>query len=82
MTRRTGAMTRAQLLALPASIDLVTAGMAIGIGRSKAHEMARAGTWPTRLLRLGKAYRVPTADVLTLLGIEPDESHSGGSPAA
>lgn len=65
------AMTRSDLLALPAAIDLVTAGRALGIGRTKAHELVRAGQFPVRVLRLGSAYRVPTAEVLNLLGINP-----------
>lgn len=80
MPRRARAMTRSELLALPTSTDLVTAGRAIGVGRSKAYEMAQAGTWPTRLLRLGNAYRVPTAELLALLGVQhpqADERHAG-----
>ncbi|WP_345608972.1 DNA-binding protein [Pseudonocardia adelaidensis] len=66
-------MTRDELLALPVAVDLVTAGRALGIGRTKAHEMVRAGTWPTRVLRLGNAYRVPTADLRRFLGVDADE---------
>jgi hypothetical protein len=64
-------MSREQLLALPASITLVTAGNALGIGRTKAHELVRTGQFPTRVLRFGNAYRVPTAEILELLGIDP-----------
>lgn len=63
-------MTREELLALPAAIDLPTAGRALGIGRTKAHELARRGEFPVRVLRLGNSYRVPTAEVLRALGIE------------
>ena len=31
--------------------------------------MAQDGTWPTRLLRVGSRYRVPTAELLEILGI-------------
>lgn len=81
MSRRARAMTRTELLALPASVDLVTAGRAIGVGRSKAYEMAQSGEWPTPLLRLGNAYRVPTAPVLALLGVDPVDAieESGGA---
>ena len=76
------ALTREELLALPAAVDLVTAGRALGVGRTKAHELARRGEWPTRLLRLGMQYRVPTADLLALLGMSPDMSEAGpASPA-
>jgi len=63
-------MGRAELLGLPAAIDLDTANRAIGLGRSKGYELARLGTYPCRVLRLGKKYRVITADLLRLLGVE------------
>jgi hypothetical protein len=63
-------MNRAELLALPSSVDLAMAGRALGLGRTKSHELARAGQFPVRVLRLGNAYRVPTADLLALLGID------------
>lgn len=72
-------LSRAELLALPVSVDLMTAGRAVGIGRTKAHEMVRNGTWPTRVLRLGKAYRIPTAELLALLGVEPPELDQEGA---
>lgn len=71
-------LTREQLLALPATTDVATAGRALGLGRSKAYELAAAGKFPVRVLRLGKHRRVPTADLLTLLGIEEETSASGG----
>nr|BEK66629.1 hypothetical protein KPHV_38560 [Kitasatospora purpeofusca] len=63
-------MSRAELLALPAAIDLDTANRAIGLGRSKGYELARRDAYPCRVLRLGKKYRVITADLLRLLGID------------
>lgn len=63
-------MSRAELLALPAAIDLDTANRAIGLGRSKGYELARRDVYPCRVLRLGKKYRVITADLLRLLGID------------
>lgn len=69
------ALTRAELLALPAAVDLVTAGRALSLGRSKAYELAQRGEFPVRLLRLGNAYRVPTADLLDLLGVRPEDEN-------
>ncbi|MEU4297444.1 MULTISPECIES: hypothetical protein [Kitasatospora] len=63
-------MGRVELLALPAAIDLDTANRAIGLGRSKGYELARRDAYPCRVLRLGKKYRVITADLLRLLGID------------
>ena len=68
--RREG-VTRAELLALPVTVDIPTAARALGLGRSTAYELARRGKFPCRILRAGSSYRVPTADLLRILGIEP-----------
>jgi hypothetical protein len=65
-------LTREEVLDLPVSTDLVTAGRAFGIGRTTAHELARRGDFPCRVLRCGNSYRVPRADLLRVLGIEDD----------
>ncbi|BDM73179.1 hypothetical protein HEK616_66660 [Streptomyces nigrescens] len=62
-------MTREELLALPAAIDLDTGNRALGLGRSKGYALAKQGQYPCKVLRLGKAYRVVTADLLSLLGL-------------
>ncbi len=86
-TRRSGtsstqkAMTLDELLALPVAVDLVTAGRAWGLGRTKAHELARAGAFPCPVQRLGNAYRVTRADLLRSLGIALAEA-AGTPPAA
>ncbi len=67
-TRLTG-MGREELLALPAAVDLDTGNRALGLGRSKGYELAKRGEYPCKVLRLGKAYRVVTADLLNLLGL-------------
>lgn len=66
--RLTG-MGREELLALPAAVDLDTGNRALGLGRSKGYELAKRGEYPCKVLRLGKAYRVVTADLLNLLGL-------------
>lgn len=72
-------LTRGELLELPASVDLVTAGHALNLGRTKSHELARSGQFPVPVLRLGKEYRVRAADLLAFLGINP-KSEPGGAP--
>jgi hypothetical protein len=64
-------MTVDELRAQPVSFDLVTAGRAYRIGRTKAHQLARAGQFPCPVLRIGQAYRVTRADLLRSLGIDP-----------
>lgn len=67
-------MTLAELGDLPAVIDLVTAGRALGLGRTKTYELAQTGAFPCRIIRVGKKYLVPTPELLDLLGY-PGGSH-------
>jgi hypothetical protein len=62
-------MTRAELLALPVTVDVATAARALGLGRSTGYELARRAAFPCRVLRVGCSYRVPTADLLRVLGV-------------
>ncbi|MEV0177077.1 hypothetical protein AB0I00_38990 [Streptomyces sp. NPDC050803] len=66
---RVKGMSREELLELPAAVDLETGNRALGLGRSKGYELAKRGQYPCRVLRLGNAYRVVTADLLALLGL-------------
>lgn len=66
-------MSREELVALPAVVDLMTAGRALGIGRTRAFALARRGDFPVPVLRVGVTYRVPTAPLLRLLGLSPDD---------
>jgi len=68
-----GGMTLAELLALPVVVDVTTAARALGLGRSTGYELARCGEFPCRVLRVGRSYRVPTADLLRVLGITPGQ---------
>ncbi|MFV0135319.1 hypothetical protein ACLGIH_19215 [Streptomyces sp. HMX87] len=69
MVEQARGMTREELLALPVAVDLDTGNRALGLGRSKGYELAKRGEYPCKVLRLGKAYRVVTADLLNLLGL-------------
>jgi hypothetical protein len=48
--------------------DLETAGKILGIGRSKAYEMARSDEFPVRITRVGRCYSVPVPAILEYLG--------------
>lgn len=66
---RQNGMTRAELLALPVSVELWPSGArAFGMGRTQAYELARKGEFPVPVLRLGNRYRVTRADLLRALG--------------
>ena len=70
-------MGRNELLALPVSVDLLTAGRALGVGRTTSYDLAKRDAFPTPVLRLGNRYRVNRADLLRVLGVVED-----GVPAA
>jgi hypothetical protein len=66
-----GGLSLADVQRLPAVVDLVTAGQALGLGRTKTYQLAQAGEFPCRLIRVGRSYLVPTAELLSLLGLPP-----------
>jgi len=80
-TSRTGTWTATTVRGLGVTTDLTTAGEVLGISRNTAYQLAADGTWPTRLLRLGSRYRVPVAELLRALGLDPaaDGSETGPS---
>jgi predicted DNA-binding transcriptional regulator AlpA len=65
----TPGLTVDDVLRLPAVVDLPTAGRALGIGRSKAYELAQQDAFPCRVIRVGRAYRVPTTELRRILGV-------------
>ncbi|MEU9126111.1 hypothetical protein AB0C96_40955 [Streptomyces sp. NPDC048506] len=48
--------------------------VALTIGRSTGHALAKRGEYPVAVLRLENAYRVVTAELHQLLGIQTEES--------
>lgn len=70
-----------ELLQLPAMVDLATAARALGVGRTKAYELAKRGVFPCPVLRIGTTYRVRTADLLRLVGIERQQPGGEDLPA-
>ncbi|MGW4527728.1 DNA-binding protein [Amycolatopsis sp. NPDC004378] len=70
MTLEVGqAMTLAEVATLPAVVDLMTAARALSIKRTTAYALARGGSFPCPVLRVGGAYRVPTVGLLRVLGL-------------
>ncbi len=63
-------MNRQELDALPAVVDVPTAARVLGLSRTAAYELIRVGGWPTPVFRLGRLIRIPTAPMLSLLGVE------------
>lgn len=73
-------MTREELLALPLTVDVPTAGSFYGLGREASYGHAQAGTFPVRVLRLGRLLRVRTADLIADLA--PDMREAAAPNAA
>ncbi|SDN68654.1 helix-turn-helix domain-containing protein [Actinacidiphila guanduensis] len=55
---------------LPVSVDLRTAARAFGIHPGTAYRLIRRGTFPCPVLRVGGLYRIPTAHLMRILGIQ------------
>lgn len=66
-----GQWTARQLQALPATVDVGTAGSALGMGLWKARALIRDGQFPVPVIRHGCRYIVPTRPILALLGVAP-----------
>ncbi|HET9566465.1 MAG TPA: hypothetical protein VFP27_18630 [Mycobacterium sp.] len=75
-------LTPAQILALPAMVDLRTACRALGIGRDAGYRLAATGQLmpglPVR--RIGRYFRVTRADLVTALGISDPIGVSAAPP--
>ena len=76
MTRRV--WTTAEIRALGALTDLVTAGSVLGIGRTTSHRLVRDDQFPVPVLRHGHRYQVPVAGLLHLLGLT--DAATGSDP--
>ena len=64
-------MSQDEMLALPTTVSVETAARAIGLGRTRAYQLARQGQFPCKVIRIGTSYRVATVELRRLLGIEP-----------
>lgn len=65
-------MSLDELLSLPVTMDIVVAGRAFGLGRTKAYELHQAGEFPCEVLPLGRYLRVRKADLMRALGLSVD----------
>lgn len=70
-------MSVEELRGLPATVNVTTAGRALGIGRDKAYELIKKGAFPVRTLSLGDTVRIPTAELWRILGVDVREDVKG-----
>ncbi len=54
--------------------DVPTASAVLGIGTNLGYQLAAADEFPVRILRLGRKLRVPTAELLIVLGLSGDSA--------
>lgn len=60
-------MSREELAALPTTTTIETAARALGLGRTRAYQLARENRFPCKVIRIGTTYRVVTADLWRLI---------------
>jgi predicted DNA-binding transcriptional regulator AlpA len=53
-------------------LDLLDAAPLFTIGRTTAYELAKRGEFPVPILKIGKRYKVRTADLRRYLGLDSD----------
>ena len=75
-------MSLDELLSLPVSVDLTTAGRAFGIGRTKSFELARQGRFPVKVISVGAKYRVTRSCDLRSPRTRSSHRHRRQRPAA
>ncbi|MFB7058335.1 helix-turn-helix domain-containing protein [Streptomyces vinaceus] len=63
-------LTFAEAFGLPLSVDLRTAARAFGMCMGTAYRLVHVDGFPCTVVRVGRKYRVPTADLMRSLGIE------------
>ncbi|MDE3721390.1 helix-turn-helix domain-containing protein [Nocardiopsis sp. N85] len=68
--KRDAPVRLAEIASLPVVLGPVQAGRLLGLGRTTVYRLLREGTFPVPVRRVGKAWVVPTAGVLSYLGLE------------
>lgn len=67
-------MSTEDLQALPPAIKLPDANKLLNLGRSQGYHLAKTDQYPVKVLRVGKGYRVVTAELLKLLGLDDKQT--------
>jgi excisionase family DNA binding protein len=65
---------------LPPMLGIADAARYLGISRTTAYSLAAAGELPVPVLRIGHSYRVPTAPLLEVLGLNTLPANGEPSP--
>jgi hypothetical protein len=67
---------------LGVATDLATAASVLQIGRTTAYGLVKAGSFPVKVLRIGKSYVVPVEGLLTVLRADDSGTATSGEPGA
>jgi excisionase family DNA binding protein len=65
---------------LPPMLGIAEAARYLGISSTTAYSLAATGELPVPVLRIGRLYRVPTAPLLELLGLNTPPADAEPSP--
>jgi hypothetical protein len=57
-----------QIQSWPAAVDVPDAADALGISRAQAYVSVKRGDFPARVIKVGRRFKVVTADLVRLLG--------------
>mgnify|MGYP000417315373 CR=1 FL=1 len=69
ITSPAAVITDDDIRALPPMVKFVQASRVLGMGRSKAFDLLKAGEYPVRVERVGDRLYVPRADLMAFLGL-------------
>jgi predicted DNA-binding transcriptional regulator AlpA len=66
---KTAQMSVSEVRALPVMIPVVEAGRAFGLTRDGVYHLLKHGEFPCRTVQVGRAKKVPRAELLRVLGM-------------
>ena len=69
-----------QIAELPVALDVEAAARLLGVSPATAYRMLRTGAFPSTTLRVGNQWRIPTAPLLTALGLSTPGDDDGAEP--
>ncbi len=71
MTIATKRLTEEQIRSFPPSAKFADTCAAFEISLSLGYDLVARGEFPCTVLKLGRTFKVPRAEILKVLGIEP-----------
>lgn len=80
MTARGSTVGFAELFDLPVVMTLTMAANALGVCTATASRLIRSDAFPCTVLRVGRQYRIPTAEFLRAIGVHELPVYGGDDP--